>query len=550
MYLQRLVEFADEHSNTFPPLGYKRKKYHWIVDVQDGQMQFIPAIRGDEKVLPDRTRSSGDLPILLADKAEYVFGLASDKGNKKEVDRAKERQKAYLALLKECEEKTRVEAIRDIIATLQQPHLDLPSELEPNDTIVFCVNVDEFPHEDKRVQSFWQKYLEPVADEEDKMQCLVCGKMGLVMERHSIVFPIGKERTKLVSLNANAYESHGLKASNGSPTCYACEQKYGQALEYLLQQHQDPSLSGGPHMYRLKDLTYVYWLRKKKQITGINRLISLSVSNPDEVRELIQSVFSGVAKDSQLNDFCILTLSANKARMVVRGYEEKSLEQLQSNIERFFAAQDVNQGKLYGIYTLAGTMYSKPSSQMEKYAIAEWMNWMMYGRPLSNRVLIPLLKQIQAGGVMYSHHGAAIKSWLVSQFKGGTNLSAYEEQYNAARICGRLFAVLEKLQQDATNSKETIASRFFGSASTAPQSVFGLLIKNSQAHLSAIRKKKSKGAEVNYSKHIQDILNDLESFPTVLDLKGQAEFALGYYHERQLLFTAKEDKEGVVQNGL
>lgn len=549
MYLQRLVEFAEKQPEIFPPLGYKRKKYHWIVDVQDGELQFIPAIRGDEKVLPDRTRASGDVPILLADKAEYVFGLAGDKATEKEIDRAKGRKKAYLALLKECEKKSGVEAIGEILAILQKPQLDLPNELKPNDFIVFCINVDEFPHEEVRVQSFWQKYLEPIANEQDKMQCMVCGEMGLTMERHSIVFPLGPERTKLISANATAYESHGLKASNGSPTCYACEQKYGQTLEYLLQRHNESKLPGGPHMYRLNDLTYVYWLRKKKQISGINRLISLSTNNQDEVKELIQSVFSGAVKDNQLKDFCVLTLSANKARMVVRGYEENSLEKLQRNIERFFAAQDVSQSKVFGIYTLAATMYNKPSSQMEKYAIAEWMNWMMEGRSLSLRVLIPLLKQIQAGGVMYTHHGAAIKSWLVSQLKGEWNVATYEEQNKVAKTCGRLFAVLEKLQQDATNSKETIASRFFGSASTAPQSVFGLLIKNSQAHLSAVRKKKTKGAEVNYSKRIQEILMELDSFPVVLDLKGQAEFALGYYHERQFLFTKNDDKEGVAQNG-
>lgn len=544
MYLQRLVEFSEAHPELFPVPGYKRKKYQWIVDVIDDELDFVSAVRGDIRILPDITRSSGVLPILLADKAEYVFGFAGADANEKSKTRAKERQHAYLALLEKCAKETDDQSITQIYSILQKPSLNLPDTLKPNDVIVFRVNDDEFPHEREVIQSFWRKYLQPTIKNEDARQCMVCGELGPVMERHSITFPLGPERTKLISANATAYESQGLKASAVSPVCYKCEQKYGQALEFLLQRHTNNKQLGGPHMFRVGDLTYVYWLRKKEQVVGLNSLINLTSSNPEEVKELLQSVFSGIEQDNELNNFCVLTLSANKARVVVRGYEENTLKSVQENIERFFVAQNVNQSNFYGVYALAATMYTKPSTQMEKYAIGEWMKWFMDGKPLSTRVLVPLLKQIQSGGVMYPQHGAAIKSWVVSQNKEGQTMTVNKQKAKSdADICGRLFAVLEKLQQEATGAKETIASRFFGSASTAPRSVFGLLIKNSQAHLNAVRKK-SEGAAVNYSKRIQDILENLDSFPGVLDLEAQAEFSLGYYHERQNLYTKKADKKG------
>lgn len=538
MYLQRLVEFAEIHENLFPPLGYKRKRYDWIVDVVDEEFHFIPAERGDTRELPDVTRSSGTVPILLADKADYVFGFVPEGASERVEKRASERHQAYLSLLKKCAESTKDSSITQILSLLKQPISNLPENIKESDFCIFRTNIDEFPHENRKIQSFWQEHLKPKVKKEDSMQCIICGEIGAVMDRHSIVFPLGPERTKLISANATAYESHNLKASKGAPTCYMCEQKYGQALEYLLQRYDNKEQPGGPHMLRLNDLSYVFWLRKKEQMTGLNQLMNIPTSNPNKVRELIESTFSGIKQDREIKDFCVLTLSANKARMVVRGYEENSLEDVQQNIERFFEAQDVGQPNLYGIYTLAGTMYIEPSTQMEKYAITEWIQWLMEGRPLSGRVLIPLLRQIQAGGKMYPQHGAAIKSWLVSQSK-----EEWEMIEKGSILCGRLFAVLEKLQQDATGSNETIASRFFGSASTAPHSIFGLLIKNSQAHLNAVRKK-SKGIEINYSRRIQEILKNLESFPSVLDLKEQAEFALGYYHERQDLYTKRENRKG------
>src|SRR5699024_12091744 len=49
-----------------------------------------------------------------------------------------------------------------------------------------------------------------------------------------------------------------------APTCFECEQKYGKSLEYLLARHKDRKLVGGPHMYSVGGVTYVYWIRKDR----------------------------------------------------------------------------------------------------------------------------------------------------------------------------------------------------------------------------------------------------------------------------------------------
>lgn len=57
------------------------------------------------------------------------------------------------------------------------------------------------------------------------------------------------------------------------------------------------------------------------------------------------------------------------------------------------------------------------------------------------------------------------------------------ENQNQAYLCGRLFAVLEKLQQEALgNLNRTIKDAYFASASSTPVLVFPKLLCLAQNH--------------------------------------------------------------------
>ena len=108
---------------------------------------------------------------------------------------------------------------------------------------------------------------------------------------------------------------------------------------------------------------------------------------------------------------------------------------------------------------------------------------------------------------------------------------------DAAYCLGRLFAELEKTQEDALPGlNDTIKDRYFGSASATPASVFPRLIRLSQHHLGKLEKR----TRVFHEKRVQEIVNKLRRFPSHLNLQDQGLFAIGYYHQRQDLFTRKE----------
>jgi CRISPR-associated protein Csd1 len=104
---------------------------------------------------------------------------------------------------------------------------------------------------------------------------------------------------------------------------------------------------------------------------------------------------------------------------------------------------------------------------------------------------------------------------------------------------GRLFATLEKIQEEANPGiNTTIKERYYGAACATPVTVFANLLRLKNHHLAKIE---NKGRVVNFERLLGEIMSKLTDFPAHLDLHEQGRFAIGYYHQRQAFFTAKND---------
>ena len=107
-------------------------------------------------------------------------------------------------------------------------------------------------------------------------------------------------------------------------------------------------------------------------------------------------------------------------------------------------------------------------------------------------------------------------------------------------LCGREFAVLEKLQKDSAlpnKLNRTIRDGYFASASTRPASVFPVLVRLAQHHLK----------KVEYPLYYKNLLGEIHSklegeYPERLLLKEQGMFMVGYYQQMQDLYE-KKNKE-------
>jgi CRISPR-associated protein Csd1 len=115
-------------------------------------------------------------------------------------------------------------------------------------------------------------------------------------------------------------------------------------------------------------------------------------------------------------------------------------------------------------------------------------------------------------------------------------------------LLGQLFAVYEYAQRAALggNIGATVKDKFYGSASTTPESVFPLLDRGSVPHIAKLRKTRP-GQAVNIEKEIGEIMERLApaptTFPKSLPPAQQALFALGYYHQRNRRFATKPEAD-------
>lgn len=123
------------------------------------------------------------------------------------------------------------------------------------------------------------------------------------------------------------------------------------------------------------------------------------------------------------------------------------------------------------------------------------------------------------------------------------------EAKNRPYLLGRLFATLEKAQEDAARPatlNATIKDRYFTSACANPASTFPVLLRLSQHHIS-----KSEWGR-NTERLIRSIMEliDLDEvpFPKRLSLDEQGIFILGYYHQRNDFFKSRKKEESEPQS--
>lgn len=118
------------------------------------------------------------------------------------------------------------------------------------------------------------------------------------------------------------------------------------------------------------------------------------------------------------------------------------------------------------------------------------------------------------------------------------------EHRNIGYILGRLFAVYELAQVAALGRgvKATMRDKYFASAAATPANVFPLVIAHGQNHLTKARKKAT-GWAILIERELGAIMDIIEpalphSLPRTLRLEDQAEFAIGYYHQRSARLTS------------
>src|SRR6266487_2684011 len=329
MFLEKLREFAQQMA--LPPPMYQSTpiRYTIILDT-DGKFKRIDEDtdeknkRGSFFIAPHCKRANAIKPKLLVDNAEYTLGLPREKSDTVRVEAQHE---AYVAQIRECADETQEPSVKAVARFLELHDIEYiskeKSDFDPADNITFRVD-GVYPFEQDTVKRYWAKKAAAAGDSERTMQCLVCGEVRSPVERLPIVIkgiPGGQSTgLTLISANAAAFESYGLNASLIAPTCEACGERFGNALNELLRR-EDTHIVIPP-------LAYIFWVRDPGANLDVPRLMR---AESGEVEKLFQSTWRGKAASTHLTAtaFYAATLSASGARIVLRDWIETSVDTVQ-----------------------------------------------------------------------------------------------------------------------------------------------------------------------------------------------------------------------------
>jgi len=539
MLLQRLSEYADRLG--LPPALYSETPIRYVIELaDDGSFLGITDTadasdratkRGVRRLAPEVQRSSAVKPLLLADKADYVLGLPKEE-TEASVKRAADCHAAFLKLLTRCVEATDEPSVRAVSTFLDNDpiaRVTLPDDFDPGAKITFRVG-EGMPIDLLSVQAFWAGENEP---SEDLMQCVVCGEVRPVTRRLQAKIkgiPGGQTAgTSIISANSDAFQSYGLEASLVAPTCGDCGERFTKALNSLL--------SDRAHSYRIGGQVFAYWTRSPDE--GFSILELLTKPTADDVRALLTSASKGrPPADIDVNVFYAATFSASGGRAVVRDWIETALEDAKRGIAHWFdrlcvVGPDGGPGEPLGLYALAKATVAD-SDEPSPPTTRALLRSALVGSLLPFALLQDAVRRNRAEQRVTRPRVALIKAVLAGRrnWKEERMVELEAGNRDPGYLCGRLLAVLEEIQRGAIpGAKATITDRFFGTASSAPASVFGRLVRGAQPHLAKLNRDR-RGAYVALQKRMEEILSQLDGFPKVLTLEGQGLFALGYYHQR------------------
>lgn len=536
--------------------------------------------------MPKRTEKTGIESSIAEHRPMYLFGLnLTDEGFSPvdKTNKAKKSHEAFTSLQSSFLDGLHsdvLDAFRCFIehwnpeAESENPHLLTLGKAYATSGFAFCLagRPDLLLHEDAVLKKAWEQSLD--LSKEDDVDPIVntCAIIGKPLPIARIHFKIKNVPNGLATGNVligfknPSEESYGKTQSYNSNISESAMKRYTEALNYLLADRS--------HYVRLSDLTVLHWAMSKEQI--YDKIVQaaalvgfeedtdeMGISETDELlKNLMADARSGALHSGQFAamgkidpnvDFYMVGLKPNSARLSVKFVYHKRFGELLQNIARHQAdiqmSEKAKPVPLWRIQKELLIPHSK-NDELDPSLGSKLLEAIVYGYRYPQMLLYDVIQRIKIDSDDEKNTYIKLNPVRAGIIKGCLNrqarLSGQEEELhmaldktnkNPAYLCGRLFAVLEKLQLDASESElnRTIKDAYFSSACSRPAVIFPKLMRLSQYHLS----------KADYAKHwnhlIGEITEKLDSgFPVILPLAEQGKFILGYYHQ----FYSKSEKSG------
>lgn len=584
MILQALTQYYEDllRPGKINRPGWSKQKvsYSLLLSEEGELLQLLhlqqEVQRGNKTVLGPQEmwvpspvkRSSGIRPNFLCDTSSYLLGVDGKGKADRSIDCFAASKALHLQLLKEVDSPVARAIVRffehwDPSQAASHPALQEDwEELLKGGNLTFSLD-KLFAAQDPAIADAWTRHYEDSSDDAEPIRCLVTGQTGTLARLHPSIKGVAGAQSSgasLVSFNAPAFCSFEHEQGANAPVSDYAAFAYTTALNTLLADRNRVS--------RVGDTTILCWAAGGE--SAYQDCFLMSIFNDSYTENDILNTLHHLSKgesiqwdDTRLSPdtrFYVLGLAPNAARLSVRFFWQNNFGALARNLERHYQRLEIIRPSFDKFPTLPiwrlvletvrkaspGGRAPEPHPRLAGDLLLAVLNDTLYPATLLNGVEL----RIRAERSVSRGQAAILKAYYTkyleqfqpdSPMKEALIVELNEQTNYLPYLLGRLFAVLEGLQQSANPGiNTTIKDRYFNSASATPAIVFPQLINLAQKHLNKL----DGGLAVYYDKQITELSSRItQTLPTRMSLAEQSAFQLGYYHETQRRYTAKNNKE-------
>lgn len=580
------------------PDGYSKVNVHYLICLtEEGKIKEI--IDCQEKIqnktdkgkvkekwiprvekMPQRTEKPGIDSNIIEHRPLYIFGLNMDGERLTPDDRTGKARKSHEAFVTSNLEF--LEGIDSPVANAYRNFLRTwnPEEEIENDKLLilgknygksgfaFCLTgyPDLLLHNDMQIIQKWEQIYHESSSEDKKgyvAQCAVSGEEAEIARIHNKIKGVyGGLATGsvLIGFNNPSENSYGNEQSYNSNISMSVMKKYTDALNFLL--------GSSKHKILLDDITIVFWAMDTSDAYE-DAFMAMLCGQSDKMsaketegmlKGLLESGRVGKMTEGRLQsldmikpdvDFYMLGLKPNSSRLSVKFFYRKKYAELLWNIAGFQKDMQTAKDLRPISFSRIKEELRSPKSTSEKInptLLTKLFESVIYGNRYPMTLLETAVRRVKTDGDkrVNSVRAGVIKACINRNYKKEEfGVALDKDNCGQAYVCGRLFAVLEKLQRDASGIKlnRTIKDAYFASASAKPAIVFPKLIKLAQNHLNKVK------SPAYYSILLGEIMDKLNGeFPETLLLQDQGRFIIGYYQQYQSFFEKKEIDSEMEEN--
>ena len=585
-YYNRSIEYDN---NSLPKFGMMNAKISFVIVIKrDGEFVRIKDERtngeGKTFVLPKGVHNNGITPFLFWDNCMYVINYSNAnkplkeselsvpekvKKWKKSLDTARQKHKAFVEQCNKIYKETNHSDFGAVVLFYEKDELvklkgdDLWKEIEKSPIVNISFQI-EGAKTLVACNPLLQNYVEK--DSEEKGICLITGKKSYLVRVATptpLPFTSSKNSASLVSFQKDSgFDSYGKTQVYNSPISIEAEFGFSTALKQLMSRDSRNKFIIGNRLF-------VFWASSKNEASieveeSLFELLGFSVEDMDEpnanimkVRKVFESIDSGVMRTDFDDYFYILGLAPNLGRDVVVYWSETTLKDFAGKILQHFRDMEIHDTrkdkkpymgikKIVSSVSLEGDI-SKTAPNLPEAVVKS----IFQGLPYPDSLFQACIRRIRAEVALEKNgkkinpvnitRAAIIKAYLNRKSNNNKKIDIMldKDNNNQGYLCGRLFAVLDKIQEDANNIS-SIRERYMNAASATPSAVFATILNLSVHH----SEKLDEGRRIYFEKLKQEILDKVsaDGFPTHLDLQDQGRFFVGFYHQRQDFFTSKKEQ--------